>query len=100
MTEPEPEPDLEEHTVSPARFRAGVAFLVLNYLFGWPFLVVVEALALYFESPDLAILGPIVYGLSWALLGVGLWLAGPEAVTYLKHHYETFLKNRKNRGPS
>ena len=94
------DPDLEERSISPTRFRAGIAFLVLNYLFGWPFLVVVEALALYLESPERAILGPVVYGISWALLGVGLWLAGPEAVTYLKHHYETFLKKRKKRGPS
>ena len=68
---------------SKARFKAGVFCIVLNYVLGWPFLLAVESAAALWQSPLLALIGPIVYACSWGLLGLGLWLSGPEAVTYV-----------------
>ena len=64
----------------------------LSYVLGWPFLIAVESIALYQQRPDLAFLGPVVYGVSWLLLGIGLWLGGPEAGQLIKRHCQRLLK--------
>jgi hypothetical protein len=79
---------------SPARFRAGVFCIVLNYILGWPFLVSIESAAAIQDSRVLAMTGPVVYAFSWVLLGVGFWLAGPEAVTFVKRGFRRLWSRR------
>ena len=79
--------------VPKSRFRLGIAFLVLNYAFGWPFLLIVESLALYFKDPSLGMLGAIGYGISWVFLGIALWLAGPGVVEWSKRQYGRWRGN-------
>ena len=70
--------------ISPKRFRAGLFCIILNYVFGWPLLVGMESLAAYLKNSSLAVAGIVIYGISWILLGLGVWLAGPEVITYAK----------------
>lgn len=93
MTTPAPPPN--ERTA--LRFRAGVVCIFLNYILGWPFLLGVETLAAYQKSTALAIFGTVVYGFSWLLLGVGLWLAGPRALTTVKEGYQRFFPRGKEK---
>lgn len=68
---------------SKPRFVIGVSVVVVSYGIGWPAAGLLGSLALYFEEPELALTGaPALYGFSWILLGVGLTLAGREAIPY------------------
>jgi hypothetical protein len=42
-------------------------------------------------SGQLAIFGTVVYAFSWGLLGLGVWLAGPEVVTTVKAWFHARL---------
>lgn len=61
--------------------------MVLNYAFGWPFLLIVESIAIYSKDPSLGMIGAVGYGISWVFLGIALWLAGPGVVEWSKHKY-------------
>ena len=79
--------------VPKSRFRLGIALLVLNYVLGWPFLLIVESLALYFKNPSLGMLGAVGYGISWVFLGIALLLAGPGVIEWSKHQYARWRGN-------
>ncbi len=83
---------------SRARFRAGVICIVMNYVLGAPFLVVVESIAAVQGSGRLALIGTVVYAFSWGLLGMGIWLAGPEVVTTVKTWFQRRM-GRAGRDP-
>jgi len=89
------EPNSKTRRSSRVRFRVGVACIVLNYILGWPFLVSIESAAAVWESSALAMTGPVVYAFSWALLGIGVWLAGPEAITYVKRPFQRLWRRRE-----
>ncbi len=91
------EPTSNTRRPSRKRFRAGVACIVLNYILGWPFLLSIESAAAVWESSTLAMTGPVVYVFSWGLLGLGVWLAGPEAVTYVKGRFQRLWRRREMR---
>ncbi len=74
----------------------GVIFLVLNYLLGWPTLLAIESAAAVSQSKSLALLGAVVYGLSWILLGLGLWLAGPQSVAWTKSIVQRWWGRQRN----
>ncbi len=78
--------------VPKSRFRLGMFFLVLNYLFGWPFLLIIESAAIYYEDPSLGIIGAVGYGISWALLGIAVWLAGPGILEYVKQKFAKYKR--------
>ena len=76
------------------RIRLGIFLLVLSYVFGWPFLLVVESVALAQQSEALAIFGTIVYVISWGLLGLSIWLAGPDTVTGFRAALRRWFRRR------
>lgn len=68
----------------PRLILAGVCY-VLNHVLGLPALLLIEALAVWFQSPWLAgVLGPLVYAFSWLLLAAALWLGGREIVVIVR----------------
>ena len=73
-----------EPQISNSKFRLGIIFLVLSYVFGWPFLLLIETIALYYQSSTLGIIGAIIYIVSWGLLGIAVLLAGPDVVVFVK----------------
>jgi len=66
-----------------ARLLIGVGLIGLSMLLGWPLISALGGLAIYFSEPLIAVIGgPAAYGLSWAVYGVGLLVAGREALYY------------------
>ena len=84
---------------SKARLKAGMVCIVLNYVLGWPFLLAIETAAAVYQSRTLALMGPAVYAFSWLLLGVGLWLAGPQAISLTKGFIRRLLKRKEDNAP-
>lgn len=76
------------------RFVVGVVLLVINVPFGYGGMAVCAALAA--SHPDrvkyYTVVGGSVYALSWIMLGLGAWLAGPEGVRYSKELMRKWFK--------
>jgi hypothetical protein len=66
------------------RFRLGIILLAMNQPFGWGALVVCAVLAVKTQRPMFYLIGLGVYALSWGMLGLGVVLAGPEGIPYLR----------------
>ena len=83
---------------SRSRFRIGLIFLVLSYVFGWPFLLLIEALALYWENSLLGMIGAVIYAISWVFLGVAVSLSGPGVVEFARSKLTQWkpLKSKKS----
>lgn len=65
------------------RLLVGVGLIGLSMLLGWPLISALGALAIYLSEPLVAVIGgPAAYGLSWAVYGLGLLVAGREALYY------------------
>ncbi len=76
--------DLSPFRARPSfRLMLGVGLIGLSMLMGWPLVGFLGAMAIWFAEPLVAIVGgPAAYGLSWAVFGVGLLVAGREALYY------------------
>ncbi|MCB2185427.1 MAG: hypothetical protein KQJ78_03350 [Deltaproteobacteria bacterium] len=67
------------------RLIVGVTLIGLSMLMGWPTVGVLGVVAAYLRDPVVFFLGgPLTYGLSWAVWGLGMLLAGRDNVRYLK----------------
>ena len=75
-------------TVKPKRslrFKIGVFFLVINLPFGYGGGALVSAIGVKMGQPALgAGFGIVIYIISWIMLGMGIWMAGPEGVQLVK----------------
>jgi hypothetical protein len=75
-------------TVKPKRslrFKIGVFLLVVNTPFGYGGGALAAAIGVKIGQPALGVgLGVGVYILSWIMLGLGIWMAGPEGVQLVK----------------
>jgi len=57
----------------------GIVLIFVSYLLGIPAVFIVGGIAAWLESPMLGVVGvPLVYGISWLLLMLGIYLAGPR----------------------
>lgn len=65
------------------RFFIGVKIIVVSFILGWPVLFLTAALTVVFGR-FWAVLGGIVYAISWIMLGIGILLAGVEGVKFAK----------------
>lgn len=77
--------DLKPFKARPSfKLVLGVSLIALSMLLAWPAITLIGLLAVYLKEPLLlAIGGPISYGLSWAVYGVGLLISGREAIYYM-----------------
>ena len=65
------------------RLVLGVGLIGLSMLLGWPLITGLAAAAVWLKAPLVAAIGgPLAYGLSWAVYGLGLLIAGRAALTY------------------
>lgn len=72
------------------KFWIGVILLVTNQPIGWGGIAICTALALKTGKKGFyGALAGIIYTLSWGLLFLGGWLAGPEGIQMVK---QTFAK--------
>ena len=57
----------------------GVFFIILGSLLGWPAVAFLGVLAVKFNEPLLAVVGgPLVYGISFPVFGVGMYFSGAK----------------------
>ena len=67
------------------RFKIGVFFLVVNVPLGYEGGVLLAVIGVAMGKPVFGLdLGVGIYILSWIMLGLGIWMAGPEGVQLLK----------------
>ena len=76
--------EILEHPVDLSEFRerptpqliAGLILMGFSYLIGWPAVIVLSILAVYFHEPLIAIIGcPTTYGFSCVVFFIGAWFA-------------------------
>jgi hypothetical protein len=62
-----------------AKIITGLIIILISYLLGIPAVFIVGAIAAWLKSPAFGVIGiPLIYGLSWLLLMLGIYLAGPQ----------------------
>jgi len=67
------------------RLVLGLFIFVLNFVMGWPVVALLAAVAVRVGDPDIILIGgPAAYLFSWGLLGLGIFLAGPDSARYLR----------------
>jgi hypothetical protein len=58
---------------------AGLILITISYLIGIPAVFIIGGIAAWLKNPTFGVIGiPLIYGLSWLLLMLGLYLAGPK----------------------
>ena len=58
---------------------AGLILITVSYLLGIPAVFIVGGIAAWLKNPTFGVIGiPLIYGFSWLLLMLGLYLAGPK----------------------
>jgi len=76
-----------------------LALLVLNFPLGYGGLAVGAAIATYTKCPRALIIGLLLYGVSWLVLGVGALLTGHGGVRYAKNYWRKRLLRRSKSPP-
>ncbi len=66
------------------RFWVGIVLLTTNQPLGWVGMVTCNAIAVKQNSAFFSFLGFGIYALSWVMLGIGAWMAGPQGVQYAR----------------
>jgi hypothetical protein len=57
----------------------GLILITISYLLGIPAVFIVGGIATLLKNPTFGVIGiPLIYGISWLLLMLGLYLAGPK----------------------
>lgn len=57
----------------------GLVLIFFSYLLGIPAVFIVGGIAAWLKSPMFGVVGiPLIYGISWLLLMLGIYLAGPK----------------------
>jgi ABC-type microcin C transport system permease subunit YejB len=58
---------------------AGLILIIISYLIGIPAVFIIGGIAAWLKNPAFGVIGiPLIYGFSWLLLMLGLYLAGPK----------------------
>ena len=81
--------------VSPRRWRAGVLLLVASWPIGALGVLLAGLLATSLHSPRWLVVGATVYGLSWVMVGLGMWLAGWEGMRQAQSLWRGWLRRRR-----
>jgi len=78
MNEPAPNSPDTPRPVLTLRFKIGLILILLNSPFGYAGIALGVALHLKTRHAAWELLGMALYALSWGMLVVGVWMAGPE----------------------
>ena len=58
---------------------AGLVLIMISYLIGIPAVFIIGGIAAWLKNPTFGVIGiPLIYGFSWLLLMLGLYLTGPK----------------------
>src|SRR5512138_2696744 len=72
------------------RFIVGMVLLTTNQFVGWGGIALCAYLAKKTCKKVYALWGTIIYALSWGMLFLGAWLAGPEGLRIAKKYAAKF----------
>lgn len=64
------------------KFWIGIALLVSNQPIGWTAMAICNGLAINRYDLFYSWLGFCIYGLTWGMLGLGVFLSGREGIKY------------------
>ena len=65
---------------------AGLILITISYILGIPTVFIVGGISAWLKNPTFGVVGiPLIYGFSWLLLMLGLYLAGPKYGKALGH---------------
>jgi len=64
------------------KFWIGIILLITNQPLGWGAMLICNALTIKHHNALFSFLGIGAYALSWGILGLGLFMAGPEGIKY------------------
>jgi len=65
---------------------AGLILITISYILGIPAVFIVGGISAWLKNPMVGVIGiPLIYGFSWLLLMLGLYLAGPKYGKALGH---------------
>ncbi|MFH1238519.1 MAG: hypothetical protein V1653_00230 [bacterium] len=81
------------------KFWIGVVFLIINIPLGYGGFALAFYLVAKTGNKSYLALGGIIYGLSWGLLFLGAYLAGPEGVTLVKNTWRKIFKRKEGKKP-
>jgi hypothetical protein len=65
----------------PARVVLGLILLAGSYVLGWPAVAALAAAAGWLGRPELLVVGPVVYGVSWLIFGAAIILLGKDSIS-------------------
>ena len=66
------------------RFIVGITLIVINYPLGWGGVIAGTLLYRKTRRRWWCLAGTGVYGLSWGMLAAGIYLAGPEGMSFVR----------------
>lgn len=67
------------------RIVVGVGLIAMSFVVGWPGVIGSGWLAIHLRDPLYLLLGgPLCYGLSWVVWGLGMAIAGPDNLRYAR----------------
>jgi len=81
------------------RIMIGIFLIIFSFAEYYGGMVVCSVLAVYFESPEIVVIGvPLLYGLSWIIWLLGMYLLGKVNYEYVKYRLAIYLKNKYQPG--
>jgi hypothetical protein len=88
--------DLSEFKERPTpRLIAGLIFMVLSFMMGWPAIAALSFLAVWWQEPLIFVIGgPLAYVLSCVVFFIGAWMArAPHYLnTLTRYALQSFIK--------
>jgi hypothetical protein len=79
------------------KFRIGVFFLIVNIPLGYGGIALGAYLVAKTGNKGYLALSGIIYGLSWGLLFLGAYLAGPEGMALVKNTWKKIFKKKEKK---
>lgn len=92
------DPKVEQPKAS-LRSKIGLVLLIVNVPFGLVSAALGAGLAAAVSDKRWLVLGGAGYVFSWAMASLGLWLAGPAGIAYVKGWRSRWLRRRRQRSP-
>lgn len=81
------------------KFWIGVIFLIINIPLGYGGFALAVYLVAKTGNKSYLALGGIIYTVSWGILFLGAYLAGPEGVTLVKNTWRKIFKRKEEKKP-
>jgi len=87
--------NVQEKPKMTTKIFIGISLIIFSFVIYYGGMIVCGSLAIYLKTPEIAIIGiPALYGLSWLVWLLGMYLLGKVNYIYVKYRLAIYLKNR------